>query len=676
MEPQRLVCPKCWLDFFNTEAFEKTCTAEDDHYSIPETIGIYTVDEIRTASSRCNWCSFIATFLDSSQPGETQVKVVLLPSRESYHATPSGRNVFFVRVYYLLGEEEVNIGMESLYAFTTSEDKASEYVTARPLRVDVGSNAACDQIQTWLDNCEGHKGCSSSYTNALLPTRVIEVSPVDQEEPRVVESGGQRGTYTTLSYCWGKVPFETLNTLNYAQCSKALNMSTLPLTVQEAITITRKLSIPYLWVDALCIIQDSDDDKSGEISSMKDVYACSALTIVAASAEAVAEGFLQDRPPPKDLFVIPYRIKPDLFGSFSFGKLSTASYDERSEPLAKRAWTLQEQFLAQRSVTFTVHTMLWTCRAGTRTFGDSFHYSYSGSWERSYTLNLDKLLLDEEEARACNYDALTSWCRLVMVYSLRLASLESDKLNAIAGVASLPSFSSALGPSYHAGMWSYKFALQLTWYVEHQHESLPGIELPSYLPKAYRAPSWSWASIEGGVICFNDIFAPVHYPITMCEIMKCIVTAKAEENPFGEIISGYLVLRGPVRKAWVFPQTSNLALLPTSDSGDSILSYQAAYKQHFEDFVTQNPDVDPDDETLHGTWNNNTVATCDESRFTEPMLVVCLAVSSELGDAKSVSGLLLLEGVEGTYTRLGQFMRARKKDFTRNDSILEEVIVV
>lgn len=676
MEPQRLVCPRCWLDFFNTEAFEKTCTAEDDHYSIPKTIGIYTINEIRTASSRCNWCSFIATFLDGSQPGETQVKVVLLPSRESYHATPSGRNIFFVRVYYLLGEEEVNIGMESLYAFTTSEDKASVYVTARPLRVDVSSDAACDQIQTWLDDCRGHKGCSSSYTNALLPTRVIEVSPVDQEEPRVVESDGQRGTYTTLSYCWGKVPFETLNTLNYAQWSKALNISTLPLTVQEAIAITRKLSIPYLWIDALCIIQNSEDDKNGEISSMKDVYACSALTIVAASANAVAEGFLQDRPRRTEVFVMPFRINPDLFGSFSFGKLSTASYDERSEPLAKRAWTLQEQLLAQRSVTFTGHTMLWTCRAGTRTFGDSFHYPYSGSWERSYSLNLDKLLLDEEEARACKYDALTSWCRLVTVYSLRLASLESDKLNAIAGVASLTSFSSALGPSYHAGMWSYKFALQLTWYVEHQHESLPGIELPSYQPKAYRAPSWSWASIEGGVICFNDIFAPVHYPITICEIIECVATPKTEENPFGEIVSGYLELRGPVRKGWVFPQTSNLVLLPTSDSGNILLSCEDAYKQHIEDFVTQHPDVDLDDETLHGTWNNNTVATCDESRFTEPMLVFCLAVSSERGDPKSVSGLLLSETAQGSYTRVGQFMRARKKDFVRNELIVREIIIV
>ena len=666
MEPQHLVCPRCWTDFFNTEAFERTCTAEDDHYSTLTTIGIYTVDEIRTGSSSCNWCRFIATFLDGSQPGDTQVKSVLLPSQDRYHATPSGRNVFFVRVYYLSGEEELNIGMESLYAFTTSEDKASEYVTARPLRVDVGSDAAFDQIQTWLGDCKDHEDCSSSYTNAPLPTRVIEVNPANQEEPRVVESGGQRGTYTTLSYCWGKAPFETLNTSNYAQFSKALDMSTLPLTVREVVTITRKLCIPYLWIDALCIIQDSEDDKNEEISSMKDVYACSALAIVAASANAVAEGFLQDRPDTKDLFTIPFRMKSDLFGSFSFGKLSAISYNERSEPLAKRAWTLQEQLLAQRSVTFAVHTMLWDCKAGTRTFGDCFHYPYSDSRERSYTLNLNKLLLHEEEAIACKYDALTSWCRLVTAYSLRLASLESDKLNAIAGVASLSSFSSALGPNYHAGMWTYKFALQLTWCVEHQHESLPGIELPSYQPNEYRAPSWSWASIEGGVICFNDIFAPVHYPITICQALECVVTPKTGGNSFGEITSGYLKLRGPLRRAWVYPQTSNLSLLPTSDSGNSILSYQDAYKQHIEDFVTRYPDVDLDDETLHGSWHDNTVATCDQSRLTDPMLVFCLAVASELGDPRSVSGLLLTEEVEGLYTRLGQFMRARKKDFVRN----------
>ncbi|KAJ4129000.1 hypothetical protein NW768_007527 [Fusarium equiseti] len=676
MEPQHLVCPKCWLNFFNTDDLERTCTAEDDHYSIPETVGIYTVDEIRTASSRCNWCRFIATFLDDSRPGETQVKTVLLPSRESYHATPSGRNVYFVRVYYLLEEEELNIGMESLYAFTTSDDIESRYVTARPLRVDVGSDAACGQIQTWLDDCKGHDECSSSYTEAPLPTRVIEVSPADQKEPRVVESGGQRGTYTTLSYCWGKAPFETLTTSNYTQCIKALNMSTLPLTIQEAIIVTRNLSIPYLWIDALCIIQDSEDDKDREISSMKDIYARSALTIVAASAQSVSEGFLQDRPLPKGVFTIPFRIKSDLFGSFCFGKLSTASYNERSEPLAKRAWTLQEQLLTQRSVTFTARTMLWTCKAGTRTFGDSFHYPYSDSYERSQTINLNKLLLDEEDARYCKYDALSGWCKLVTVYSLRLASLESDKLNAIGGVASLSSFSSALGPQYHAGMWTYKFVLQLTWYVEHQHDSLPGVELPSRLPKAYRAPSWSWASVEGGIICFNDIFAPTYYPLIISEVLECDVTPKTEENYFGEIISGYLEIRGPVRRAWVYPQTSNLVLLPASDSDNSIPTYQDAHKQLIEDFVTRHPDVDLDDETLHGSWNDNTVATCDESRFTEPMLVFCLAVASELGTQRSVCGLLLLQTVEGSYKRVGQFMRARKQDFVRNDLIVREIIIV
>jgi hypothetical protein len=58
------------------------------------------------------------------------------------------------------------------------------------------------------------------------------------------------------------------------------------------------------------------------------------------------------------------------------------------------------------------------------------------------------------------------------------------------------------------------------------------------------------------------------------------------------------------------------------------------------------------------------------------MLVFCLAVSSELGDPRSVSGLLLSGTIEGSYTRVGQFMRARKKDFVRNELIAEEVIIV
>ncbi|KAH6949460.1 heterokaryon incompatibility protein-domain-containing protein [Fusarium avenaceum] len=577
--------------------------------------------------------------------------------------------------------EESWVVADNLYAFTTSQDEASRYVTARPLRIDVGSQAATLQMKAWVEECKDHEECSKSHTQteATLPTRVIEVRPADQDEPRILETCGLRGSYATISYCWGKTLFWTLNTSNYAQSIKSLDISMLPLVFQDAITIARKLSIPYLWIDALCIIQDSEDDKEQEIALMKNIYASSVLTIVAASSKEVSEGILLDRPSSNiNTFTIPFRIKDGLFGSFSFGSLAAVVYDERSEPLARRAWTLQEQLLAQRTVTFASHTMIWNCKAGVKTFGEFFHSPYQNSIDKSESLNLNSLLIDEEEARAYKFEALSCWCRLVTAYSLRCASFENDKLNAVAGIASHPSFASALG-TYHAGLWEYKFALQLTWYVSKEHVSVPNAErLSSHRPKSYRAPSWSWASIEGGVVRSDDQFGPHNLMQSRCEILECSTAPKLDRNPFGEVVSASLRIRGFSRSAWFYPETSNLVLLPVSDFEIGVISHQEAYKQYIQDFIKETPEVDIDErpEALHGTWNNNTVGNSDETRFTEPMIVLCLAVAWEwLSPDKTVSGLLLVEEGNGLYTRVGQFMRGKRKDF-KNEEILKREITL
>lgn len=684
MKPQELVCTKCWDEFFNTEAFEKTCTAESHSYFPHKTISISTIDEITNASlSGCNWCSFVETFLDDSKHGETRIKMVFLPGGERHYATPKGNNVFCVFLHYLYGEEEKIADTRRIYAFTSSNDEASAYVTARPLRHDVGSPETSLQMQSWLTECKEHEGCSDPHAEATLPTRVIEVSPADQDKPRVIESGGLRGRYATVSYCWGKAPFEALNSSNYTQFTAGFDNRTLPLTFQQAIAVTRRLSIPYLWIDALCIIQDSENDKNREISLMKDIYASSTFTIIAASAQEVSEGFLQDRPQAKHSFTIPFRVRPNVFGSFSFGSLDDGAYDERAEPLAKRAWTLQEQLLSQRTVTFASHTMMWSCKGGTKTFGDSFHYPFYDSEGTDNSLNLNKLLMDDQDALAVRYEALSCWTRLVSAYSLRRASLENDKLNAVAGIALHGSFALALGPGYFAGLWTYKLAHQLTWYVSYHHKSLPdGDRLESYRPKTYRAPSWSWASIEGGMIHFDEVFEPIFNIHPICEILECSTTPKLGQNPFGEVVSGQLKVLGFVRTAWLYPQTWNLILLPVSNAegrDNSIVSHQESYDKYIEDFIAAYPEVDFKEypEFLHGTWIANTFGTRDETRFTEPMIVFCLAITSEGSTAKGISGLLLTRTANaGHYTRVGQFMRGRKRDFRNKELVAEELIIV
>ena len=129
-------------------------------------------------------------------------------------------------------------------------------------------------------------------------------------------------------------------------------MQELPLTFQHAISITRKLGYQYLWIDSLCIIQDSNKDWHVESLDMKRVYQMSALTIGAArGADSYAGCFVERQP----LAHFPCRI-----AQLSTGFLMTPFDREmpgKSPPhaltgaaLFDRSWVLQERMLSPRTL--------------------------------------------------------------------------------------------------------------------------------------------------------------------------------------------------------------------------------------------------------------------------------------------------------------------------------------
>jgi hypothetical protein len=183
-------------------------------------------------------------------------------------------------------------------------------------------------------------------------------------------------------------------------------------------------------VDALYILQDSNEDKSFEISMMEQVYRDSLVTIVAANS-GVTQGFLQLRKMPMESFNIPFRLSESQFGTMSVQELDEREYEEFEEPINKRAWTLQESMLAQRYLIYSSHTLQWRCNACARNHGNSLHlihYSDEEQTSRSfYTLN--KPASDSE-------GELGRWMRLVSIYLERSSSLFRDKLNAISACGS------------------------------------------------------------------------------------------------------------------------------------------------------------------------------------------------------------------------------------------------
>src|SRR5438045_1510662 len=101
------------------------------------------------------------------------------------------------------------------------------------------------------------------------------------------------GDYVTLSYRWGvnKNLTTTLATLD--DRVKGIHMRLLPAAMRDAVVATTKLGFWYLWIDALCIIQDSIDDWLEQSRLMASIYGNATLNIVADGASDCADGFLK-----------------------------------------------------------------------------------------------------------------------------------------------------------------------------------------------------------------------------------------------------------------------------------------------------------------------------------------------------------------------------------------------
>ena len=683
--PRELVCHRCWNDLFNTETFENCCTDNSPlvggHRSVEFTT---TVAEIRAES--CSWCAYMREFITDSWAADDRVTINLSPS-EFKSSTPAGKNTFWLGIDCTSPTGKWRGGYSLfLHALTPADDPAAKYITARPVRTDVDSELAKTQIRDWFEDCKGHDCCDSLPRDSPLPTRVIEVHPAEQDCPRILESRGMNGVYATLSYVRTKEDLPMLTTSNYDQLTTGLDMNSLPPTIRDAIETARTLSIPYLWIDALCVLQDVKEEKDRQVSQMSSIFFSSALTIVAAAAEGVNQSFVYPRVHNERLHTIPVRLGPGSFGTMSINELDAATYEDISEPIFKAPGVVQEHVMSNRILTYTTNTMMWRCNNGTKNFGDSLYFphflgnGYNEDNEK-YSLNMYSLSLSEEEACANPDKALSSWLRLVTASSFATTMSASDKLNSLAGVASIPSFAHALGPGYYAGMWEYNLARQLTWSTSSWHQTLAeGDTFTFHRPKTYRAPSWSWASVEGGMINFDFYYdeEDEELPRIICDILDCSTKPGLPElNPFGEILSGELKLQGPTRLAWFNPSTSNVLILPESTSAiatafgteKSVTTYEKAFKTHTEEFMAAHPDEDiaEDPELFDGTDYRNVRGTCDETDFQGPVLVLCVGISLSNGWNGGVGGLLLVKNTASNgsdqFRRIGIFERGKPSDF-------------
>ncbi|KAL8990022.1 MAG: hypothetical protein Q9169_008226 [Polycauliona sp. 2 TL-2023] len=226
-------------------------------------------------------------------------------------------------------------------------------------------------INDWLNVCLGsHKTCRSQHLHSL-PSRVIDVGPTDgSRDPKLIITLGMRAFYVALSHCWGKPtesdpPNSRTTSANFEDVMEGCPMHTLPQNFQDAITTVRKLGFRYLWIDALCIIQDSTQDWEKEAAQMDAIYRSAGLTIAATSASSKSDGFLKRSRCSRPIMWVPpaanvsegvcIRYQPDR---------ATYSRQHAIESSAwnKRGWTFQERILSSRVLHFAQERLYWECR--------------------------------------------------------------------------------------------------------------------------------------------------------------------------------------------------------------------------------------------------------------------------------------------------------------------------
>lgn len=431
---------------------------------------------------------------------------------------------------------------------TRTDNNAACFVAARDRVLDVAAPSSYKLALECIDSCKLlHESCPISAPQ-ILPDRVIDCSNPDR--PYIVITGGnRRGRYIALSYIWGG-PQPLTTTHNITTYVKyGLEILDFPKTIREAILATSCLGVRFLWIDALCILQDSDEDKLIQIRMMAKIYRNSFLTLIAACGNNVNEGFLyQDRPQKVPDARIPYQCPDGRIGSVWIAAVLDARNDDAShsyydelEPVNYRGWCLQERLLSPRCLIYASHTLQYYCQTETVNIGQAL-------CEPSTSLRLPNTLLwpssakqllpmppsDQEKARQ-------AWLSVIFDYTNRNITVPGDKLVALAGI--VEEFHRVYNTEYLAGLWQKTLLLDLLWTRSSAYEIWQR-------PTNYRAPSWSWASIDGLVeYRYVELKKAKANCIIESEILNCQVLLAREDMPFGAISAATLTLNSHIRKA-------------------------------------------------------------------------------------------------------------------------------
>lgn len=499
-----------------------------------------------------------------------------------------------------------------------------------------------------------------------MPTRVIDVGEIgSSENPRLLQSKGQRGSYVALSHCWGgDIPISLrMDCVNAYE--RVISWETLPANFQDAITVTKNLGYRYLWIDSLCIIQDSPEDWESESKLMCTLHRDAVVTICVLLPRTSLDGFLLQEeydnavegailPVMSDFFptdgavvkVEPFIINDDL-------ELAIGGF------LRTRGWTMQESVLSERKLLYGRRHIYLQCHEDTQS-SDGVPHGTRGDKPSSlekilHSSSLEIVLTGEERG-----EVLLEYLVLVAQYSQRSLTIDSDKLPAFSGISQ--ALHKAIGGQYLAGLWDTDFNRGLLWRTT--------IHRPYRGP--YRAPSWSWAATNSwlefpvSLLSCLDTDSSLH----LC-LLEANAAPKVVGNPFGEITEAFaLVEARAVPLIFLGPADENNAI-ESKGVGKLILDQfpeQISSGHHEGPVKSRLPIVLSKtgvslEACIRADWGGEEIADVDRDDIMEhgdilshqqKFLAMLVNTYEDEGERWS-GGVLLKQLPDGAYKRLGIF---------------------
>uniref|UniRef100_A0A8H7NPK3 Heterokaryon incompatibility domain-containing protein n=1 Tax=Bionectria ochroleuca TaxID=29856 RepID=A0A8H7NPK3_BIOOC len=474
-------------------------------YTVGQT---YTTEEIE-ASSRCGckMCGFlwsrllVSDHLHRFRRIEAKLAALGRPGRCSLSIQNWGKSTSSQLIWLNLP------GVEATHCNLPTADVVRALSYTLPITSNVWEELLdpVELAKSWISECkESHVDCRPlrKYEG---PRRLIRIS---DDAVRLVESDSWDETpeYATLSYSWGSVPFTKLTRETFSSFLREIPFEILPKTFHDAIRLARELGLSYIWIDALCIIQDAEnhEDWLKESGRMDCIYGGSQVTLSASSALDAFQGFFPTTPKYNGGFVA--RIQTDK--TCRVQDFSTPeAYEEAviGTHLGSRGWAFQEKLLSRRTLHIGDWGVFWECQ------------STANSQFVSDITAVRRLVLPENRE--------WHWPQIVDIYSRTNLTLESDRLPALSGIAARQN--TITGDQYLAGFWKKDIVSMLTWICTTWLAKRP----------SWRAPTWSWASIDGASSA-PRIGEEMKPQARLLDGWAKTVS----DNPFGAVLDGEITL--------------------------------------------------------------------------------------------------------------------------------------